>query len=233
MPKRKRSIYRKITDVRGEKPWLKRANNSSYKIESVETNKIVLIVCEGQTEKLYFESFPVLGLTVKAVNLQGQTKSRLIESTIEIIKNEGDFIYDEVWCIFDMDVKHGEKEFADYDNAILKAKSYKYKVAYSNDAFELWFYLHYYHTEQRNHRTFYYQCLSKEWGINYEKEGKRWDFCYKIYTLLENSQKASQENAIKRAKKLYNNQSGLKYHKQNPVTMVFQLVDFLNQNRRN
>lgn len=233
MPKRKRSIYRKTTDIRGKKPWLKKSNNSSYKIESVETNKIILIVCEGQTEKLYFESFPVLGLKVKAVNLHGQTKSKLIKSTIEIIKNEGNFIYDEVWCIFDMDVNQGQKEFADYDNAITKGKSLGYKIAYSNDAFELWFYLHYYHTEQQNHRKFYYQCLSREWDINYEKEGKRWDFCCKIYTLLEKSPKASQEKAIERAKKLYNSQSNLRYHKQNPVTMVFQLVDFLNQNRRN
>lgn len=230
MPKKTKSI--KVTDIRGEKPWLKKVDSSKYVIETVELNKTVLIVCEGQTEKLYFESFPVLGLTVETINLEGQAKLKLVESTTEIIENS-EKNYDEIWCVFDMDVKQGEKEFSDFDNAILKAIKLEYKVAYSNDSFELWFYLHYQYTEQQNLRTFYYEKLGEKWNINYVKDGKKWDFCLKIYDLLKNDKYASQKNAIKRAEKLFNNQSQLHYHKQNPVTLVFKLVNFLNKNSRN
>jgi len=191
------------------------------------------IVCEGQTEKLYFESFPVLSLTVEAIDLGGQAKLKMIESTSAII-NSSEKEYDEVWCVFDMDIKKGKKEFADYDNAIEKAKIQKpeYKVAYSNDAFELWFYLHYAYTDQQNLRKFYYDELSKKWNINYVRDGKKYKFCLQIYEILQKDENSSQEEAIKRAEKLYNNQQDLTYHKQNPVTLVYKLVEFLNDNLR-
>ena len=64
-----------------------------------------------------------------------------------------------------MDVKRGADEFADFDNAISKAVLLGYKVGYSNDSFELWFYLHFNFTDAQNLRTFYYSELSKRFGI--------------------------------------------------------------------
>lgn len=227
MPKKTKAI--KKTDRK--KAWLKKVKPSAYKIETRTVNKSILIVGEGLTEKLYFESFPVLSLTVKAVNLEGQSKLKLIESTENIAHtNEVDF--DEVWCVFDMDIKQGEKELADFDNAIKSGISKNYKIAYSNDSFELWFYLHYNYTDQKNHRSFYYEALSKLWNLNYEKDGKKYNFSEKIYELLENEKLASQKEAINRAKKLYQEQSHLEYHKQNPVTKVYELVELLNENCR-
>jgi len=210
MPKKTKAI--KKTDIKAKKPWLKKAGTSSYKIEVKEPNKTILIVGEGQTETLYFESFPVLTLTVKSINL-GQTKLKLIESTTSIIENS-ETKYDKVWCVFDMDVKQGEKEFADFDNAITKGKSLGYNIAYSNDSFELWFYLHFNYTEQKHHRTFYYKSLGKQWDLNYEKVGKAYKFCQGNYYRLENDKNASQEKAIEHAEKLFNKQSDLPYHQQ-------------------
>lgn len=229
MPKKTRAI--KVTDQRAQKAWLKKVRPSVYKIEEEEPNKIILIVGEGQSEKLYFESFPVLTLTVKAIDLGGQSKLKLIEMTENII-SRSDKKYDEVWCVFDMDIKQGEKEFADFDNAITSGKSKGYNIAYSNDAFELWFYLHYNYTEQANHRKFYYQALGDLWNCNYEKIGKSYDFCQNIYGRLELDKKASQKEAINRAEKLFKSQSHFEYHKQNPITLVYELVQFLNDNSR-
>lgn len=229
MPKKTKSI--KVTDRRAQKAWLKKVKPSVYEVETKDPNKIILIVGEGQTEKLYFESFPVLTLTVEAVDLGGQSKIKLIETTESIIENS-DKDYDEVWCVFDMDRKKGEKEFADFDNAIKSGKSKGYNIAYSNDAFELWFYLHYYYTDQENHRQFYYTSLGQLWQCNYEKIGKSYEFCHNIYSRLSNDKKASQKKAIERAEKLFNEQSQLEYHKQNPVTKVYELVNFLNENCR-
>ena len=60
----------KVTDQ--EKPWEKRKN--SYQYDTIRTaNKTILITCEGQTEERYFSKFPIISLSVKCVNLQGQS----------------------------------------------------------------------------------------------------------------------------------------------------------------
>lgn len=227
MPKKTKAV--KKTDR--TKAWFKKAKPSLYEIETKEVNKTILIVGEGQTEKLYFESFPVLTLTVKAVDLKGESKIKLIEA-VEGIINGSEFTFDEVWCVFDMDVKKGEKEFADFDNAIQSGLAKGYKVAYSNDCFELWFYLHYDFNDQKNHRSFYYKQLSQKWDLNYNRLGKRYNFCKKIYSLLDSDENASQVKAIERAKKLYQNQKDIIYHEQNPITLVYKLVELLNKNCR-
>ncbi|MEZ5055833.1 MAG: RloB family protein [Saprospiraceae bacterium] len=180
MPKRTKAI--KVTDRK--KPWLKKVNTSVYKVDTKEQNKTILIVGEGQTEKLYFESFPVLSLTVEAIDLQGQSKQKLIESTEEIVK-AAEIEYDSIWCVFDMDIKRGEKEFSDFDNAISSGKAKGYKIAYSNDCFELWFYLHYQFTDQKHHRTFYYEELGKVFGCNYAKMERVTTTVRKFITILE------------------------------------------------
>ncbi len=225
MPKNTKAI--KFTDV--NKAWNRKSQPNEYHIETIPINKTILIVCEGQTEKLYFESFPVLGVKIKAIDLKGQAKLKLIESTEEIIENAKEE-FTEVWCVFDMDVKKGAVEFADFDNAISKALQFGYKIAYSNDAFELWFYLHYNLTDSQHLRSFYYKELGKRFGINYLKDGKKYDFCLKVYDILKNDENSSQHNAILRAKLLFEQQENLPYHQQNPNTKVYELVEELNRN---
>src|SRR5690554_2047226 len=227
MPKPTRAV--KKTDK--NKAWNRKAKSTNYQIETIPLRKSILIVCEGQTEKLYFESFPVLGLKVEAIDLGGQSKTKLVESTQKILENS-EYEYDEVWCVFDMDFKNGADEYADFDNAIEKANTLGYEVAYSNDSFELWFYLHYNKIEAQQLRTFYYEQLSQKFGINYEREGKKYAFCQKVYSVLLNDEQASQERAIKNADELYESQKHLIYHKQNPVTTVYKLVQTLNENVR-
>jgi len=227
MPKSTKAI--KVTDK--NKAWNKKTQPSGYKIETIPINKTILIVCEGQTEKLYFESFPVLGVKIKAIDLKGQAKLKLVESTEEIVKNAKEE-YNEIWCVFDMDVKRGANEFADFDNAISKALLLGYKVAYSNDAFEVWFYLHFNLTDSQHLRSFYYKELGNKFGINYVKEGKKYEFCLKIYDLLNKDKNSSQEKAIERARLLYQKQANLPYHQQNPNTKVYELVEELNRNLR-
>lgn len=225
MPKKTKA--RKVTDR--EKAWNRKSSPTVYRVEEIPINKTILIVCEGQTEEMYFKSFPVLGVRVDAINLEGQSKLKLVETTEMIQSDEK---RDEVWCVFDMDVKRGEAEFSDFDNAIGKAKNLGYQVAYSNDAFELWFYLHFEYTDSENHRTFYYEELGKRLGLNYEKDGKRYDFCQKVYGILEKHEQSSQAKAIERARKLFEERLDLPYHQQNPVTKVFELVEELNRNLR-
>lgn len=227
MPKQNRTV--KKTDK--NKAWNRKAKPTNYKIDTIPIRKSILIVCEGQTEKLYFESFPVLGLKVEAIDLGGESKTKLVDSTQKILEYS-EYKYDEVWCVFDMDFKNGLYEYADFDYAIEKANNLGYNIAYSNDSFELWFYLHYNKIEAQQLRSFYYEQLSRKLGVNYEREGKKHAFCQKLYTILLNDVQASQERAIKNAQELYKSQEHLAYHKQNPVTTVYKLVQTLNENIR-
>ena len=141
----------KVTDK--GKPWEKQKNAYQYQPLKL-ANKTILIVCEGQTEEWYFRKFPVVSLSVKCVNLQGQSKLNLVRATEEIIKDD-DYTFDEVWCVYDMDVRDIDKDFANFDNSIEKAKKLHYKVAYSNDCFELWLLLHYKNVEHKYNRDYY------------------------------------------------------------------------------
>lgn len=225
MPKSTKSI--KVTDL--NKGWNKRTGQEMRRLSFRESKDTFLIVCEGQTEELYFAAFPVVSTTVELHNLGGQSKLQLVKATEAIIE-QANYNYDQVWCVFDMDVKCGEKEYSDFDNAINQAKSKGYKVAYSNDCFELWFYLHFNHIDQANHRTFYYEQLSAFWKLNYEKNGKQRQYCLNNYKRLQHDERCNQNDAIRNSQNLLEYQNSLPPSKQNPVTTVHLLVVELNKN---
>lgn len=227
MPKKTKAI--KATDLKGNKPWLKKVGVTKYQSESIEKRKTFLIVCEGQSEELYFKSFPVVTATVKPVPL-GCSKSKLVDCAKEMVEGEN---YDFVWCVFDMDFKAGEQsQFDDFDNAVEAAIATGFECAYSNDAFELWYVLHYEFIDQEQLRDFYYKKLSEYWGVNYVKIGKTRKFASSIYTRLEDDVKASQERALSFAEKLFKTQENKVYHNQNPVTIVYKLVEALKKHMR-
>lgn len=216
------------------RPWDRKKTSTPYRTSFFEQNKSILIVCEGQTEAEYFASFDVVQLRVICEDSKGRTKRQLVEyceRKIGEYKKKAQ-TFDECWCVFDMDVKRGQDQFADYDTAIDSAHAKGYKVAYSNDAFEIWFYLHYYYTDQQNHRTFYYDQLSKLWGINYEKKGKAKEFCKAVYDKLNSDKNADQQKAIRHAEKLCERNGHLPYSQRNPVTTVHLLVQVLNEHLR-
>jgi hypothetical protein len=227
MPKRSRPI--KISDQKGNKPWLRRAKPHAYATNSRLKYRTFLIVCEGQTEEQYFRSFPVLTATVQPIH-HGSSKTALVEAVKRYTRGAS---YDEIWCVFDFDIDPligGQNE--DFNRAIQKAHGLGYHCAYSNDAFELWFLLHYQYLDQQQFRDFYYELLSRHWGINYLREGKSLKFARSIYARLSEDQRASQTGAIEHAKRLLALHKASPYHLQNPVTTVFQLVEELNKHCR-
>ncbi|HPS72438.1 MAG TPA: RloB family protein [Bacteroidales bacterium] len=222
MPKKTRAL--KLTDKRGGKPWLKKRGISKYRLNTIDVKKTFLITCEGQTEEMYFKSFPVVTASVKLYPM-GCSRTSLVECTKAIVAEES---YDEVWCVFDMDVNPDViGQIGDYNNAIKEARENGFHTAYSNDAFELWFVLHFQYLDQQIGRTSYYKILNDRFGLkHYEKEGKKKSFAAKIYEKLINDQ----PTALKNAQKLYElMQDKQPYHLQNPVTLVYQLVNELNK----
>lgn len=226
MPNRTRNV--KVTDRK--KAWnIKKAKKHPYKTEIEEKEKTFLIICEGEnTEPAYFRAFPVKTAQVKSYGL-GRSKTALVEYVMVIIEDDNDKDT-ENWVVFDMDVKPdnaiAQKE--DYENAIRLAESKSINVAFSNDAFELWFLLHYQYLDNQWTRHQYYKRLSELWNCNYERLGKQKAFCQQIYKRLQEDERSSQTEAIARAKKLLAEQETVRLSEKNPATRVYALVEALN-----
>ncbi|HEY4209615.1 MAG TPA: RloB family protein [Puia sp.] len=227
MPKRSRAI--KISDQKAEKGWLRKPRPHAYAENPRTKNRSFLVVCEGQTEEQYFKSFPVLTATIKPFGI-GSSKMALVKA-VEKYKRNGS--YDEIWCVFDLDFDPlVPGQYEDFNRAIQNAHALNYHCAYSNDAFELWFVLHYQYLEQEHHRQDYFEMLGNRWGVNYIREGKSFRFANAIYSRLLNDHRANQSMAIEHARRLLAFHKDRPYHLQNPVTTAFQLVERLNAHCR-
>ncbi len=216
-----------------KKAWAKRQLTTKRERRERKIRNLFRIYCEGEnTEPEYFKSFPVNTETeVFAIGL-GRSRTALVEKVIELLEADnflkGQTDYDEdreLWCVFDFDIRGEEGEREDFNNAISLAHHHDLKVAYSNDAFELWLVLHYQYQESALTRHEYYKILTKQFGINYEKYGKTKEFAQSLYLLLL----PNQEEGIQNAMRLHDTQRDKIYCDQNPCTTVYELVEALNE----
>lgn len=216
------------------KAWNRRTSTAvAYKLGSRTVfTKRFLIVCEGKnTEPCYFQSFPVQTAEVKTFGM-GRSKTSLVEYVINLVSQENDDPDREVWIVFDMDfnqLKDATLQRKDFNDAIRLAKTNGFQVAYSNDAFELWFLLHYQLLESTLTRMEYYERISQLWGISYERQGKGTLFCRSVYQRLLEDESASQVTAIRNAERLHLEKAKVPPADQNPCTTVYQLVAELNK----
>ncbi len=202
-----------------EKQFWKNSRNSykrSFGTKGLPKQRF-LIICEGEkTEPNYFKAFRVSSADIKIIGL-GTNTIDLVQRTKEIYtqdKKSGN-IYDQVWCVFDRD------SFPNYnfDNAIKKAESLGFHVAYSNEAFELWYLLHYHYYDSAISRGDYIIKLTRLIGKEYKKNDVN------IYQELLHLQ----DNAISNSKRLFLFQDGKTPSSANPSTRVNDLVCELNK----
>ena len=196
--------------------------------------KFYLIVCEGEkTEPNYFESLKrnlprgTIELTNIDIEGTGNNTLSIIEKAKELKKKyEESYLreIDSVWAVFDKDSFPSDN----FNNAINKGEKSHPKIncAWTNEAFELWFLLHFNYYNTGVSRTQYRQLLEKEInraaktsGFKYQKNSKEIFLTLKKY--------GSQEKVIENAKKLeklYDDQS---YSNHNPCTKVHKLISEL------
>ncbi|MCX8481429.1 MAG: RloB family protein, partial [Sediminibacterium sp.] len=205
------------------------SQNSKQKKKSKEISVYILIVCEGEkTEPNYFKSFPKnVGKIVYNVQLEGGgiNTLKVVEKAIEL-RDKSPLKYDRVWAVFDRDSFTSQM----FNSAILKAKAHNIECAWSNEAFELWYLLHFKNQNTAMKRSDYKKAIEE--AVNKLcKNNKVTPFIYKkndplIYGLLKKY--GNQDFAIKNAKKLSKTMDGEKFANYNPQTMVFKLVEELN-----
>jgi hypothetical protein len=228
--------YRKPGKAQANEAYLKslgiEKDSNPYKEETIEKNKLFLLVCEGEnTEPGYFEGFPVPTKTILIKGGRG-SKTALVDYALELKKSLA-YAEREIWCIFDFDVKPDEAatQLADFNGSILKAEQNGLRTAWSNDAFELWFVLHYQALDARLTRNELYPILKEHWQLeSFGSEAKTKKFCQEHYTRLGGTDSATQRQAIKRAETLHVAYGGRQdYSIHCPCTTVYQLVRELNK----
>lgn len=171
-----------------------------------------LIVCEGEcTEPFYFQSFRV-PKDVFDVRGFGMNTVSLVKKAISL-KEEGD--YGEIWCVFDRD----DFPPQNFNNALALAKNNHINVAYSNQAFEIWYLLHFYYHDAATDRDQYKRMLTQRLGFQYKKNDRT------IYEKLF----LKQDDAIKNAERLLSSYPNHSPVKDDPCTTVHMLVQKLNK----
>ena len=133
----------------------------------------------------------------------------------EIVKN-AKIIYQNIWVVFDKD------DFVDFDEAIRQARTKGYQVAWSNQSFEYWIYLHFYYSDAALHRT--------EWVIFKQRQlgaGEYQKNCEDIYELV--CKDGGVDRAIRNAKRRMESfdENGRKPSEFDPGTTVYKLVEDL------
>jgi hypothetical protein len=146
------------------------------------------------------------------------TESLVEEATRRVKQATADGIkYSEVWCVFDRDSFPEQN----YIRAFQLAARAGIKVAWANEAFELWYILHFDYLDTGLGRDLYKQKL-RERGLEYDKADEG------IYEKI----KDRQTTAIRNAQRLeaFWNQNGKRFpERENPSTSVHRLVNFLNE----
>ena len=180
----------------------------------------ILIVCEGEkTEPNYFKSFPANPVVYDAIKVAGVGNNTcfVVNEAIRLrdkAVKEGE-PYIEVWAVFDKD----DFTVSDFEKAVQIAAGNYIKCAYSIESFELWYLLHFNYYDTGISRNEYIKKLSSLLGKPYNKNDET---MYKTLFRKMNT-------AIKNASTLYTRQCCKSLTEQNPVTLVFQLVQRLTE----
>ena len=202
--------------ARRQNPRIERVLRRSNGLRTVK--QTFLIVCEGEvTEPEYFNAFRLTSANVKAVG-KGMNTISLVNEAIVIKEQEKrkGRSYDQYWVVFDKD------DFADSDfnAAIQNAQGNGFKVAYSNQAFEYWYLLHFNLYQGVIHRSRYADMLTNLLGFKY---GKSRGDSMKVFNIIYPKTRI----AIDNAKKVISQFEGSNPAKEESSTTVYDLVEQL------
>lgn len=205
----------------------------SRKVGVITPNPRILIMCEGEkTEPNYFNGFKLSNVSVELESTKGGDALHVVQRAIKFADKEP---YDEVWCVFDRDLHLEYPQPERFNEAVYKVENFrklkeykksknlkkikKFNYAYSNDAFELWYILHFDYMHSAKSRDEYCDMLSLRMGKKYKKKS------YDMYEDLIDKQ----SDAIKHAEKLLDEYPIRNPEKDNPSTTVHMLVQELNK----
>lgn len=187
-----------------------------------------LIVCEGtRTEPNYFRALikdrysAICEVTIEG---EGRGTVSLIRQAIAI-RDRSDKEFDRVWAVFDKD------SFEDFNDAIRLAAKNNIHCAWSNESFELWYYLHFQYLDTGVSRMQYISMIEREiqertGNPDYQYEKKSAE----TFGLLQCV--GDETLAIRHAQRLKGSFTGTDYASHKPCTTVDELVEELSHPER-
>lgn len=206
----------------------KKSKKEAREIETKPLRKYYILFCEGaRTEPNYFlslkKNLPINLVQIDIDPSGGKNTLSLVNHAVKMMpkyQRINTTIEFEVWIVFDKD----SFPSSNFENAINKANAYAYgyKCAYSNEAFELWYLLHFENYQNAISRNDYSKMLSKHLNKKYQKNDPE------IYKLLQTLDNSREDLAIKRAENLEKIHSTKSPSNSNPKTLVYKLVKELN-----
>lgn len=196
----------------------KEKHDKKRKVATRKVHLNYLIVCEGErTEPNYFNAL-IGGRNSKVLSVEvrgeGQSTCRLVHTAIEE-RDKSMIEFDRVWVVFDKD------DFTDFNEAIALAQSNNICSAWSNEAFELWYYLHFQYLDTPISRSQYIDALEREIrkhepDYSYKKNDKG------TYAILCNY--GNLDLAIRHAERLEKLYDDTNFAAHKPCTKVHHLV---------
>ena len=184
----------------------------------------VLIVCEGtKTEPNYFDAFAQKqqGIIVYDIEVKGLGRGTkdVVEKAIAL-KNKNN--YDRVWAVFDKD----EFPAKDFNEAIALGDKNGIEVAWSNEAFELWYLYHFQNVTTGVPRKDYEEKISAAVNASPKYKSKKKDKYAKKdpnnYAVMTTY--GSMDSAMRYAESKHLEYTDSRYANQNPCTTVYRLV---------
>lgn len=221
-----------------------------------------IIFCEDEiSEPIYFKYFETSSIKVNPIKNQ-KSKFANVKKAISYCESNGLMVIKDgllslqsentqVWCVYDRDVEETIDKIQlgniDFDEAIETAIAKGFKVAWSNDSFELWILLHFENIDASNvlykNRESYYERLTdifrslpnpNQYLINALRHPS---FSYKQDFKHENNFRniarseivGKTNEAIARAIELekYHSRYNIPNHDKSPCTLVHHLVEEL------
>jgi len=202
------------------KPWERVA--PARRPEGAQERRRILIACEdSKSSCLYFKAFDVDRQRAEVLTVgTGMNTVSLVEETIRLksTANERWRPYSDVWCVLDRD----SFPLANYCRAFELAKANRISVAWANEAFELWYLLHFNYHDTGMDRADYKPKLDRYLRQPYDKADPS-----VFHRVLPN-----QPTAIRNARRLEKHwrELGRRFpERDNPSTNMHKLVELLNE----
>jgi len=204
------------------KPW--EAVSGGRRAEATQQRRRVLIICEdSKSSCLYFEAFEIDPARAEVITLgTGMNTDSLVEEAIRLkkIAAANHQPYNEIWCVLDRD----SFPLENYARAFDLARSSKIHIAWANEAFELWYLLHFNYHDTGISRHDYKAKLDPFLPEPYDKADPE------MYAKVLPFQEAAIRNA-RRLERQWKEMQEKFPERQNPSTRVHKLVEFLNELR--
>jgi len=201
----------------------RKARNISRK--RVEQKAVLIALEDTKSSKYYFDALlkdkKLTGQVIFAKHI-GTDPENVVEAIVKHERENPTNKYEKKWAVIDRDDWSKQQ----INGAIKRAKDLGICIAISNEAYELWILLHFQALSRHTHRTELNSKLKtifrERFGIDYSKSSQD------IYAFTI----GLQSEAIKNSKQLVamhiRNHGVLDPCENNPLTMIFELVECLN-----